>query len=1303
MRSMVGRGFLVPLAQALLLAGGGSVAQAATFTVNSTADTVDTTPGNGVCADGSGKCSLRAAIMEANALGGADTITLPAGTYVLTIPGSGENAAATGDLDIRDDVSINGAGATTTIIDGAALDRVLDTFAGAVTISGVTIQNGSPPGGSAGGGILNSGTLTLDHCTVSGNFQPIGFAIHGAGISNGGTMTLSDSTVSSNSGFLGGGIHNSGTMTLTNSTVSSNSGIQGAGIYNNSGTMTLTNSTVSNNSVSSNPGASAIHATAGASNTFRNTIVANTIGGNNCYTAGPPFASIGSNLSSDASCAFAGPGDLNSTDPLLGPLANNGGPTQTHALCTAAGVPDASCTGLSPAIDAGDNVGCPGADQRGVARPQGAACDIGAYEVGSLATATPTPTPTPTPTACRDILLEAGVDDDFDPANGPEPASPSQGLIALMGPNPPPTGFDNASTDQHFGHTFILPQGDCVTAARLEFRAKPLADAPSGSDNDAINLGFASPGGQFMGAHWSAYFGSGNAGLPVLVTPPQQWVPGNYPAGNMFVLDLGNLAGGVSLLSDLDLNRSLDIYIQDDTSIDYARLVVSLCDCPSPTPTDTATATVTPTPTSTATHTNTPTQTHTATPMSTPTPTPTKTLTPTSTETPSPGPCALPPACMVAWWSLNETGGTVIDDIWSNNLDGTSLDGSGLPAPVGSGGPTSVSGQQVGNSLYFPGEYVEANYPQLDFGAGELSIDAWVKTVANPPVTSHDAIQPIVDKTAQPGGIVAGYALFLYWPVNQAYSQLAFVIDDGAGGPSTFLLHPTPLSGGWSHVAVTVARLSANQAVVTLYVNGLPSSPTTLTVGSTANTAPLWIGQSRLYTLFNAGFQESTVDELEIFSCALAAAEVQQIYAAQQAGKCTPTPGSMVTPTPTIPIACVGDCDGDGTVTANEIIVMINITLGLAPVLDCRAGDADQDGSITVNEINAAVNNALNGCPCGFIGPRMCGGACPNATDVCQPLPDDSGCVCGPGGSPTAAATATATSNGRITATPSVAPSRTATPSTTPTGTATRTPSVTATFTVTPTATPTCITPPADMVAWWTADNIANDLSGNGNNGTLHGGASYTAGMVGAAFSLPTIADYVEVPDSPTLNFAGNFSIDAWIRTTNPATGRATIVDKRAGTNTNPIGYHLFIFSGLLGFQLADGQPFLNQVSPGPLIVDGNWHHVAATINRTSPSGGNLYVDGALVFTFDPTTRPGSIVNGANLRLGVRTNGSPQTFENFQGAIDEVELFDRELGAPEVQAIFDARSTGKCKTPLPSRTPSPTATRTETPKAPPPV
>jgi CSLREA domain-containing protein len=127
----------------LLAAALPSVAQAAPFTVNSTADAVDAHPDDGVCATAQNVCTLRAAIQETNALAGADTITLPASMYTLSIPGPFEDQAATGDLDITDDLTLTGAGAANTIIDGGGLDRVFDI----VVIDVQTLPRGNDCGG----------------------------------------------------------------------------------------------------------------------------------------------------------------------------------------------------------------------------------------------------------------------------------------------------------------------------------------------------------------------------------------------------------------------------------------------------------------------------------------------------------------------------------------------------------------------------------------------------------------------------------------------------------------------------------------------------------------------------------------------------------------------------------------------------------------------------------------------------------------------------------------------------------------------------------------------------------------------------------------------------------------------------------------------------------------------------------------------------------------------------------------------------------------------------------------------------
>ena len=384
---------------------------------------VVTTPLDELNSDGD--CSLREAIRAANtdalvdgcgAGSGPDNVSVPAGIYNLTIAGPGEDAATTGDLDITADLAISGAGAASTIIDaggaGSLNDRVLHVVGGTVTVSGFTIRDGDPTGfhpSGSGAGVFNGGTLTLADSILSGNVTGpttvggSGFNSHGGGVWNEGTLTLTNSTVSGNTGqvhgggiynagtvvaidstlhgnsanSVGGGIANPGTLTITRSTLSGNSAGDGGGVFN-SGTINVTNSTVSGNgrqgiytsnggaltsvTISGN-GASGVQHDSSPVPTAKNTIVANNSGAE-CNAA---LDSDGPNLDDDSTC-FAEAGDVHA-DPLLDALADNGGPTMTHALLSG-----------SPAIDSGTNTGCPATDQRGVARPLGPVCDLGAVE-----------------------------------------------------------------------------------------------------------------------------------------------------------------------------------------------------------------------------------------------------------------------------------------------------------------------------------------------------------------------------------------------------------------------------------------------------------------------------------------------------------------------------------------------------------------------------------------------------------------------------------------------------------------------------------------------------------------------------------------------------------------------------------------------------------------------------------------------------------------------------------------------------------------------------------------------------------
>jgi hypothetical protein len=219
----------------------------------------------------------------------------------------------------------------------------------------------------------------------------------------------------------------------------------------------------------------------------------------------------------------------------------------------------------------------------------------------------------------------------------------------------------------------------------------------------------------------------------------------------------------------------------------------------------------------------------------------------------------------------------------------------------------------------------------------------------------------------------------------------------------------------------------------------------------------------------------------------------------------------------------------------------------------------------------------------------------------------------------------------------------------------------------------TCVPPPPGLVSWWPGDGNAQDIQDN-NHGTLQSGTTFAPGMVGPAFSFDGIDDFVKVANSPSVNIGtGDFSIDAWIQTS--YSDLQTIMDKRVST-PGVLGYHFFVGLAGLGFQMADGDSYTNYDS-GVFINDGNFHHVAATVHRSSPDGGRLYIDGAVVLVFDPTPYSGNLDNAADFRIGGHSGVYPAY--SFQGLIDEMDFFEQALTDDEVWAIFNAGSAGKCK------------------------
>lgn len=230
------------------------------FTVDTQIDSPDVNLADGICADGTGNCSLRAAVMESNALGGNHAISLPDGLYTLTISGQGEDQSASGDIDINSDITITGASAFGTIINGDSLDRVFHVLTGnSVEMSLMTVEEGYAFPGN-GGGILNEGTLSLNQMHIRNNACELnqGGTIQGGfggGISNEGVLNASQLTIfdntarggigtnGSNGGGgggstpgLGGGVFNGmlAEMTLENCTISANLAVGGR--YSNGST-----------------------------------------------------------------------------------------------------------------------------------------------------------------------------------------------------------------------------------------------------------------------------------------------------------------------------------------------------------------------------------------------------------------------------------------------------------------------------------------------------------------------------------------------------------------------------------------------------------------------------------------------------------------------------------------------------------------------------------------------------------------------------------------------------------------------------------------------------------------------------------------------------------------------------------------------------------------------------------------------------------------------------------------------------------------------------------------------------------
>ncbi|MCA1679393.1 MAG: hypothetical protein LC777_10810 [Actinobacteria bacterium] len=339
----------------MLLLAGSAGAQAAVV-VNRTTDAA---PAAGECSGVANDCGLRQAIDKA-AVG--DAVIVPSGPYTLTL----------GPLAVTKALSVLGFGAQSTIVQQPTGNgRVFSIASGGapVVIAGVTITGGKTAAFAGGGGVqVASGAVTLAGVTLAAN-KTGDFGNGGAIEVTGGGLTVDSSTISGNTtGPFGSGGGVSGAATITNSTISANTAGDfgsGGGL---SGSGTLKSVTITENTAGSFGSGGNINGGFALKNTIVSKGKISSGASNNC--GGAP-TSNGNNVEDLNTCNLTQPTDKPSTDPKLGLLQANGGPTDTRALLAG-----------SPAIDAG-SLDCPppGADQRGVPRPQGSACDIGAFEV----------------------------------------------------------------------------------------------------------------------------------------------------------------------------------------------------------------------------------------------------------------------------------------------------------------------------------------------------------------------------------------------------------------------------------------------------------------------------------------------------------------------------------------------------------------------------------------------------------------------------------------------------------------------------------------------------------------------------------------------------------------------------------------------------------------------------------------------------------------------------------------------------------------------------------------------------------
>jgi CSLREA domain-containing protein len=369
----------VRLTPLLLLALAAPVG-ASVFTVTKTADTLD-----GAC---NTDCSLREAVTAANASPGADSIHLGPGVYSLTRLGPFEDGSATGDLDVQGELTILGAGADRTILDGGLTDRLLEVQPeGTLELRGATVRNGWARVSSffdgQGGGIRAVGRLTLVDCLLSNNRAETGGGVFGL------YLTVRGTTFTGNSAVSGGGLFSGFGLDMENVTLAGNTGRYGGGamLEDAEAGLRVSHVTIAGNEATSTGGGIYLDSIAcpagipecptGPFLRLDRSIVAGNTAPQNPDCAYMAHLGLNNVFGPDDGCSPV-IGDRSTPDPKLSPLGAYGGLTPTRPPLPG-----------SPAVDLAPGYLCSGTDQRGAIRPVDgdgdgvAGCDAGAVEAGS--------------------------------------------------------------------------------------------------------------------------------------------------------------------------------------------------------------------------------------------------------------------------------------------------------------------------------------------------------------------------------------------------------------------------------------------------------------------------------------------------------------------------------------------------------------------------------------------------------------------------------------------------------------------------------------------------------------------------------------------------------------------------------------------------------------------------------------------------------------------------------------------------------------------------------------------------------